>query len=299
MARRRRYRRRTRQRRSQRRFRRRSRRSTRTAGQLAPVARVGTTVYPHAFGTGFRGRRMTGRRFRSILWRDTLSQTHWRSTAQAASAVLFQGASAGQGPVYFVPSISIAGINSTDVGLSTFWTSGGGGLVPKDPAVVPGLFAGDIVIRGGMCRMVVTVDPTNTCAYRCKFWVVKTIKYPDVNVLNRMTAGGIAGSQRQAEWDPTLEPDFTNLFGKVLFSKEVLLPFNPAASASAECQFRIRVQKIDQFIFQGTEGVASGDTYYWFVQLVPVIALGALVTNKFNFMSSFNLTFVGDQIGTT
>lgn len=236
----------------------------------------------------FRARRVTRKQWRRILWRDSIQESHWRSFAHLAIANLTISTGFGNGVVYMRPAITV---ENNPYHTLPFWTVAGGAQQLNEADAVP-LFKGDITLRGGICRIVVTNSDIQPV--RAKVWAIWAERTPSTNVYNLTNA-----VVRSQEFDPSVVPDF-HLFGKVLYKKEVLLlpgqqPF--------EVVHRLKVQKIDQRDFNG-EAASPGDLdemagsqLWWCWQLIPQTE--NTVADNYSALLSFNLSFVADAIGTT
>lgn len=287
-----------RRRRIARRFRRRNTRFGRLMRRFKRRGIKQTASYTTQFGGslkgGFRSSKLRKRRWRGALWSYTLCRPHFRSVAHRFASFT-STATPGNGMIFYVPMI---GVNS-DIGNridhvgSEFWVNNGG-VQPLDEAEGVGPFRGDIVIRGGMCRY--TLNNSDTAdAFRVKVFAVWA------NTSPKMIAGTFGllpqFTTRTCEWDPSVLPDFQE-FGRVLYNREVMI--TPGNSVSGI--HRLHTQKIDQEVFRGEGGplplgtiVPAGMQPYWFFQVIPVSAQST-DEPTLSLTTSFNLSFVGDQI---
>jgi len=231
-----------------------------------------------ASSLGFKNRRITTSRFRRIIWRDTLSAQHWRSVGDT-------------NVVQATPNNIVQGNLSVNNALANnFWTTGGGAQ-PVDTAGTVPLFTGDITLRGGISRITCTnrVNPVDTQPsdpVRVTIFAVWTKKAPDASVV-LPTPPSVVGTM----WDPSLVPDFVR-YGKVMFKREALLKGDGEVIS---CYFRYKPQKIDQNVFN-----ASGGRLQWFVVVSQTSNTEAVAqAENIDIVTSWNLSFSGDAIGTT
>lgn len=246
-----------------------------------------TTSSGSGHATGFRSRRLGRRRWRSVLWRDTIAVQHYRSYAHRALTIAIP-AGVGNGVVHFVPMIGVQNnAQRVDHVGTEFWT-GAGGAQPEDDNTV-GAYRGDLTIRGGICRL--------------------TLSNPDVGDSLRVVVYAVFGNPnprdfiallqdqpRSSGWDPSSQFDFKQ-FGRVVYSREFML--EPGGKAFTLVH-RLKPQKIDQDIYRGsTVGVIpatvrlAGSQWYWWIFAVPVSdynTTGFAISG----LTSFNLSFTGD-----
>jgi len=224
----------------------------------------------------FKGKRTSLRTYRNILWRDTLMKTHWRSTFDTTGNITTPN-TVTNATLTLIPAMPV------------FYTVGGG-LQQVDNAVTPPLFTGNIVLRGGICRLALAnrINPTevqNTDCCRVTVYAVWTTASP-------IAAGGFPASL-STMWDPSLQPDFER-FGKVMWKKEAILK---ADGEAAQFYFKFKVQKIDQAIYTLNP---RGQTLVWMVLVSQLTNTETIATPEVvDFVTSHNVSFSGDAIGTT
>lgn len=237
----------------------------------------------------FRTRKLNKRRWRAILWRDTQSQPHYRSFAHLAlSLVAGLTTGFGNGIVYLRPAITV---EDQPYHTLPFWTTGGGAQ-PIDTGVPVPLFSGDVVQRGGMCRIVIT-NPDSAVPVRVKVFGVWAREVPKLQVYANTHATVFS-----QEFDPSIVPDFHE-FGSVMFRREVLLL--PGAQPF-EVTHRLKPQKHDQNVFMGNTSLIvnsnpAGNQLWWCFQMVPQTSNAAV--DNLSVLISFNLSFSADAVGTT
>lgn len=269
-------------------FRKRPRFGTRRIFKRSRAARV-TTLTGESGKTAanyFRGRKLTKRRWRNVLWRDTLAVQHYKSYAQLVdNQIGLLGTTLGKVIIKARPMITV---DNSWHHTAAFWQAGGGAQ-PVEAGGTVEAFKGDITIRGGMCRYTVA-NPESSVPILLKVFAVWTRKNPSMDVYNRM-----ALDVEDMEWDPTIIPEFSS-FGAVMFKRETLLlpggrPFS--------CQYRLRPQKVDQTIFRGADGLTvdtpAGNQPWWVYMMTPL--LGNSTADDVISLISFNLSFSGDNIG--
>lgn len=171
---------------------------------------------------------------------------------------------------------------------ASFWEPGQ--VQDIDFAVTAPLFKGDITLRGGIARLMVGAYPENV-GLRVRVWAVWANPNPDLDLYN-----AVNNTNRSLEWEPSLIPDFTTKFGKIMYSKQAMVPLGE----NFEIIHRFKPQKIDQKVFRGQPGPlieAAGNQLWWMVSLAPLDSNGisGLVTT----VNSYNLSFSADAIGTT
>jgi len=248
-----------------------------------------TAQRPFFLSNRFRSRRIGTRRWKSILWRDTLSNTHYRSVKTNTGT--------------FVPTdqvisnfvrleMMLGGDFNVINDPGPFWTAPGG-LQPNEiGATLPTFGDGDIVLRGGMAFITFAPNANVTTAFRIKVWVVKAQKNPSLEVWNAITVP----TDHNAAWDPSIIPEFRQDFGKIMMAKEVLLQ---PGSMPVEFKWRQTVQKIDQPVWQGVSPIPGppqpgGDRFYWMYQMIPTTLGG--VGGGIRIIRGYNVSFTGDAL---
>lgn len=168
----------------------------------------------------------------------------------------------------------------------TFWLVAGGAQ-PHDQAVAVDTFTGDIILRGGITKFVVTNNPNELLSsasdpVRVQIFMVWTNKDPGTATV----FPGPFPVNVPTTWDPTVVPEFTRV-GKLISRREFLLKGD---GESCEVIFKHKVQKIDQAVH-----ITGGGRLFFFVtvnQLSNTEAVPAPET--LTWIMSHNLTFTGD-----
>ncbi|MGN5495168.1 hypothetical protein ACLJCJ_09340 [Campylobacter coli] len=167
-----------------------------------------------------------------------------------------------------------------------FWTSAGG-ATDINFGVAPPLFNGDITLRGGFARIFIGAYPENV-PLRVRVWAIWAQPRPSNTLYT-----GINNSNQPVEWDPSIFPDFTTQFGKILYQKEAIVP----VGESFNMVHRFKPQKIDTPRFVGAAGQPSGSSLWWLVSCANLDT--NLLSAQITVVTSHNLSFSADAIGTT
>lgn len=232
------------------------------------------------FSIPYRTRRISKRRFRRMLWRDTIAKAHYRSL-QAFSFSHDTPTGVELMKIATRRALDPSQSNSSPPGVD-FWTLEGG-LQQLDANVVPPNFTDDIILRGGISR-VVACNINDTNPVKVRIWAIWAKSNPN--------SAKIINQNVSTEWDPSLVPDFQK-FGRVLYEREaILLPGgNPLVLVH-----RFKPQKIDQAVFKGELGVGSsvpgGSQLYWMIGVANYSAEAA--SAAVHVCVSYNLSFSGD-----
>lgn len=147
-----------------------------------------------------------------------------------------------------------------------------------DFGVTPPDFLGDITLRGGICRLMVGAYPENV-NIRVKVFAVWANKNPDADLYT-----AVNNTNKPLEFDPTLIPDFTTKFGRILYTKEAMVP----QGETFEVVHRLKPQKIDRAVFTGELAPIepAGSQLWWMLMLSPLdsnaLAAAVTVTNSYN-----------------
>jgi len=219
-------------------------------------------------GLQYRSRRMSRRAWKSNLWRTTLHQDHWRSTANEVSGLATPGVIGLMTVSAFIPLATQSNIG--------FWETGRGAR-PKDNSKTVPNFSG-VVLRGGKITLSVLLpeDFPISQSLRAKVWVMRTGQAPDFNTL----PGTV-----NLDWDPSCNADVDSEIGKTVFFKEAIL--NGTSNPSLTIEYRLGPQKIDMDDFAFSFGY----------QPVFVVAVGGTNSNAiFNIgiMIGHNVSFAAD-----
>lgn len=207
-------------------------------------------------GIGFRSKRLSRRRYKSILWRDTLNKSHYRSVAATLNTTQANA------------SPTVAVIDSADGLPDDFWTTGAG-LQALDTGVTPPTFTGDITVRGGKIGLTFMLDGA-TYPVEVSVWLVK-----------RSNGTPPAFTTGPYGWDPSLVPDFYDDVGKIVMRRKKLL----LDESSWNVEFRLPIMKLDQATHNTT------NTYLW-IWTVQDVSDGGTATVRVN--NYHNLSFSAD-----
>jgi len=216
----------------------------------------------------FRRRRLSGRTFRRVIYRNSQFTTHYRSIGSGTGSL--------SSPVG--SSFANTGFqNALDNGVGSFWTSGGGAISPDTGVALP-LFKGDITLRGG----IVGLKCYNDGAYpmTLKLYLVWTKDSFVTNSANYSLSGV------PMSWDPTTVADFAR---DLTFIKS--WTFNIEALNMVNVEYRLRPSKIDQLRF-----ATDVSRPYWMFSVSDGDPTGQ---DNARFVNYFNVSFSADAIGTT
>lgn len=219
---------------------------------------------------------MRPRQWRSILWRDTQAQTHFRSTQ---SGSLFGTAD----PLVRLKRMYLQ--RAEDVGLGQFWTPAGG-LIPTDGLTPFATFHGDKTIRGGKIFADFTnISPVDTIKVQAwLIWGPAGTVFPSGIMTPFLSPLPVT-----REFDVTHIPDLAR-FGRVVMAREtILLP----GQKPWHLEYRLKPQKIDTLVFD-----LGGSQFYWLYALASYSEVDALV-NTIQVIFSYSLSFASDVIATT
>jgi len=219
----------------------------------------------------FRGRKMSLRNYRNMLWRDSAMKPHYRSVFDAV------------GTITTPLSNGTATLQLLNAMPPSFWIAGNGTKALDTGVAVP-TFSGDIILRGGIARISlanrVGAAGNANDAIRCTVFAVWTRQNP-----NAITAPtGVV----ETLWDPSVFPDFDRI-GKVLFKRTAILKGDGEA---LEVFFKYKVQKIDQAIYNQA-GALRGNALVWMIHISQMSDADA-VTETIELCISHNVSFSAD-----
>lgn len=220
----------------------------------------------NATSVPYKSRRLNPRAFQRILYRDTQAMQHYRSVGAGSGSISTPVGS---------NTMTISLLQAMDNGVASFWSTGGGVLAPDASAAIP-LFRGDITVRGGMVGLRLYGD--GAYPSQLMIYLVKNCPRPDSSIVT---------SPQPVGWDPTTVPDFTRDFGRVIFSRRMIL--EPLGMISVER--RIWPMKIDQQSW----GV-DAQRLTWLIAVADGDTSGQ---DNIRCVPYFNLSFSADAIGTT
>lgn len=215
---------------------------------------------------GFRSRRLRPRQWRSILWRDTLSQTHFRSNNSGLNTITNTAAANAYQSAVFA---------ALRIGGNQFFTTGGGMVLPDPPAATA--FIGNITVRGGILGMRVSNVQATVTAQNVRVYLIKTSKA--FNAVS-FPANPLIG------WDPSMQADFQMNIGRVVLMREALLENGNCL----DVKFRLRPFKIDRDLYD-----IDRDSFVWVVLLSDCEGAGSVLSC----VPYFNISFAADAVGTS
>lgn len=217
--------------------------------------------------TQYRGRRLGKRAIRRILWRDTIFSPHYRSVSAVSSTIASPASNNTATNVRF-PLLNYGG--------GAFWTAAGGAKGVDVSQTVP-LFDGDITIRGGLVGATITNGST-TDPVMVNIYYLWSIARPDFTIVSSTVSVG---------YDPTIDPDVTTDVGKIYWSSSVLL----TPGQVFKFERKLKPMKIDRHAYNN--GGRSPQLYVSVNDTLSATASSIRVTTY------YNLSFVGDSVGTT
>lgn len=183
------------------------------------------TIRP--YGNKYKSRRLSRKAWRRVLWRDTLTDTHYRSVGNGSIVIATPAVQATSSVTVLYPTF--VGVPSLT---TAFWTATGGAQ-PHDTGVAVPTFIGDITLRGGVIGIVISVLDAVVLDVACTVFTVALAKNADVSKLPATIVYG---------GDASDAADFAD-FGRILDKKEYIMNYqNPSFTVER----RLRVQKIDQ-----------------------------------------------------
>lgn len=220
-----------------------------------------TTQSGHGGGITFKSKLMSKRRYRSLLWNDTLMSTHYRSVAANNTSMIAN----------VNPNLAtLAVFNLVDNGAGAFWVTAGGAVAPNAGAV-PAVTTQDIILRGGKYgfRITnpdnVTNDPVNITVF-----IIQTPMTPNLAVLTTPVA---------TSWDPSIVPNFQRDVGRILYKKDFILKDEDCL----EVERRLKCRKVDTGIWGANNGTRP--------ILLVLLSSNVAVASGIVVSSYFNLSF--------
>jgi len=223
---------------------------------------------------GFRSRRIRPRTFRNILWKDTLSQNHYRSIA-SESATHATAADNTLGTAFtYLPLMENIGTGNLG-----FWESG---VQNPDENQSAPTFIGDVVLRGGVIKISI-FNPSNTDSVGFKLFVVAFNKNPDLALFPSNLAVPRA-------WDPSCIADYARKVGKVIHTREGTI----RVLSSSSVEYKCRIKKVDQAEYRvaGTPNTLVAGSQLGFVLLLYNLSTTSAISCIVN--TSRNVSFSGD-----
>lgn len=246
------------------------RKRRRVTGRFRRTARTNTNRSSFGISSGgYRTRRTSSRQWRSILWRNTIASTHYRSIGTGVDYPLFTPNNTSQASFFRITPGA------------TFWLAGSGAQPIDAGGTVP-IFNGDIILRGGIVKLTLTNTPNadglGSDPVRVNVFAIWTNKF--------YNSGYTLPTVVPLTWDPQVLPDFVT-YGKVLYRKDFLLKGDGEV---AEITHRMRVQKIDKAIFN-----AGGSRLEFFILLSQTSNTEAVAASEsVSVQNSINFSFSSD-----
>jgi len=243
-----------------------------------------TTEWGRPYSMNYRKRKTRPRKWRNILIRDTEAKPHYRSLFQGVKTVTASAVGTpGVAGVWLFPALQVSSaLQPFHTAAENFWQPGGGGTDIDFGVTIP-TFRGDVVLRGGIARCAL-VNNDNLAA-RVKIYAIWAQEKPEILIYTSMN-----NTNRPVEFDPSVFPDFTTEFGRILYHKQATIRQGEAF----EMVHRFKPQKIDQNRFQGDVNNAAGSQLWWLVTYAP-LEPNALAENL-RIINSWNLSFSADAI---
>jgi len=215
---------------------------------------------------GFRGKKLSVRSYRNMLWRDSIMKTKWK-TVQAFT----QGQATPANSALFSVGIYDAFGNTA----SPFWTAAGGTIATDFGAAVP-TFSGDIIVRGGILGIRLSNQAADTQPQEVKVILFRTI--------DRQGVAPPAVGNQFVGFELEQLTDFKQFYGVPLMTKTALLE----NSNVVEFKYRLKVQKVDQYQFN-----QIAKRYYWMVAVGGTESAAASTATITQF---WNASFVADAV---
>lgn len=218
---------------------------------------------------GYRGKRMGRRAFNNTLWKSTQMKQHYRSIQSIAGAYNSQ-ASLTSGTLTFIDPFTNGNF---------FWTAAGGAQPEAAGGTVP-LFDAKIILRGGKWTVSLTnSDSSNAQPVKLTLFHIMTTSRPDTSIIPATAPPG---------WDPSLIPDFTYKYGKLMYQESVILRF----LESYTIEKRIPLKSIDQSDFSTLLGNTP-------VILLLLESMQTANSVPCTLKHTLNCSFSADAIGST
>lgn len=241
-------------------------RRRRTARGRTTTSRASAAV---SVGT-FRARKTSTRRWRNMLWQDTIAKQHYRSLDDVST------------PLSTPNTITDANFIQVSALPNNFWTAGGGAVSP-DPAILLPAFTGDITLRGGIARIAVAnrVNPVDTAPS-------DPVRVTIFAIWSGPNTSGFTFPVNPVPimWEPSTIPDFSR-YGRVQFKRETILKGDGEA---VQCYFKFKPQKIDQSQFN-----LGGRKLVWFVLASQMTNTeGTPTAENLDVVTSHNISFSAD-----
>lgn len=223
------------------------------------------------------GKLLTKKRWRQMLWRDTIMMTKFKSVQMSSSS---QTTPAGPNQILF-------NISEVFSNTSPFWTGAGGCLPQVAGGSAPSLTPNKLVIRGGMMTFdVVNTDATSDIKVKM-FLVYPKQQTTRLNSATRTNMPIVDWFVAMAALAPLTSatdvqdlPDYEAYYHPPTKSREVFLRPGEIASMSQ----KIRIKRIDADLFK--EGGVAFPSLITFT-----CAPGGTATATFRIATGYNISF--------
>lgn len=234
--------------------------------------RIISTTTRNSYATSVRplSRKLPIRSWRRLLWSTTQMRTKYRSIRDEFITINMGLWTTGATLGVLQPN-------------GTFWLPIGG-LQQHDVGQPVDNFSGDLIIRGGITKLVLSLRPRNTGgvpnqidSVRVTVFMVWTNKIPVI-------PGTTWPTNVISTWSPDIVPDF-QIYGRVVGRKECLLK---DGGEGVEIIYRHKVQKVDQAVH-----VQNGGRLNFFI-VCHQTSNGDGTGEAIDCILSHNLTFCGD-----
>lgn len=231
-----------------------------------------------------RGKKLSKRAWRNLLWRNTLTSTKYKSTLTTANTQ--------STPVGSITKSVVIYNALSDVATNEFYRVGGG-LQDINFGITPnlGVDLSSVVIRGGIIQCNICATPSNTDAVivnvelrRSKQNRRNAEDNANSNTLvNYVTA--VQATNRNLTWTLDDHPDNQEYFSKTYLNKTMVLQ----PGQMFDVTHRLRVEKWDTVEFE--RGMKH---FYWIVMVSQVVDLLG-VAEGLNINLSHDLSFAASS----
>lgn len=220
-------------------------------------------------GIGFRSKKISPKKWRRMLWNDTLMMTHYRSNLAVQYTVSTANNNVSSN-TFQIPALRPANVQ--------FYIAGGGAIAPDTTQPLP-LFTGNLTIRGGIigCRLCNTLDTivTSQNSLQGTVFLIKTTRNYTPTLMPANVPIG---------FDTSLVQDFATVIGRIVYKKQFLLREND----SAEIEYRLKTRRIDIGDY-----VLDRNQFVW---VLLVSNLDNVTPRALSFSSYHNISFSGNAV---
>lgn len=211
----------------------------------------------------FKSRRLRPRAFRSLLWKDTIASTHYRTNGSALGSLVTPAGAI---------TMTLGRAQAFDNGVAPFWQATGGAL-SKDPGIAVPVFKGNIVIRGGIVGIRIHNLPTAVMDINVSVYLIRNAPRPSYTNLPAVAPIG---------WEPTLTSEFNQDIGSIKYSRRFTL--SPGGTMNLER--RLPIQKIDL-----ESWAVDASRWEWLIGISDTDGAGFTTVQ---IVTYFNASFSGD-----